>query len=155
LMSAPTQPRRLPATSNGRFRYRSGRAPLRHASTSGSMVDLERQPSLPRSFSVVLDSPVPPALGSRIPRQRASPGVTEFKRGALLPKSAPQHEKGTGAGERLRAYFSQKCPLTRLTESGLLKSWQGISRSIEAVLRYSLGVTMLKHSSLCCDRISC
>jgi hypothetical protein len=63
---------------------------------------------------------------------------------------------GTGAGERLRAYFSQKCPLTRLTESGLLKSWQGISRSIEAVLTIqSLAVTMLKHSSLCCDRISC
>jgi hypothetical protein len=46
---------------------------------AGSMADHEGQPSPPRSFFVVLNSPVPPAPGSRIPRQRASPGVTEFK----------------------------------------------------------------------------
>ena len=60
-------------------------------------------------------------MGRRLPLRETMAGLSRWL--------------GTGAGERLRAYFSQKCPLTRLTESGLLSSGQGISRSIEAVLR--------------------
>ena len=90
-----------------------------------------RRPQLPRTAGV---------WRSRIPRQRASPGVAEFKEDALLPKSGPQHEKGTGARERLRAYFLPKMPVDKVNRIRIAKILAGdLSLDRGRADRYSLG----------------
>lgn len=116
-------------------RFRNGRA-----STHG-FDGRSRTTTFATAKFVVLNSRAPPAFGGleflASGRAQAS---RNSKEDALLPKSGPQHEKGTGARERLRAYFLPKMPVDKVNRIRIAKILAGdLSLDRGRADRYSLG----------------